>query len=246
LPRVLIAGATSTIAKALAAEFATHGFDLIVTGRDAEDVRALAADLSLRHGVQAQAVVFDVLDEQARDKSLADCLKTSGESLAGAVTCLGYLGDQATAQADSREARCILDTNFTACVATTDLLAAYFEEKKRGFICGISSVAGDRGRQSNYYYGAAKGGFSLYLQGLRNRLFRSGVSVTTVKPGFVDTQMTFGRPGMLLVASPEKVAAAIYKAATQGKDVVYVPAFWHWIMLLVRLVPERVFKRMRL
>lgn len=246
MPQVLIVGATSTIAKALAAEFAVHGFDLILTGRDAEDVRAMAADLNLRHGIQSKAVVFDVLDDQEREKSVVACLEMGGESLAGAVICLGYLGDQAGAQADLREVRRIIETNYTACVAVTDLIAAHFEEAKRGFICGISSVAGDRGRQSNYYYGSAKGAFSLYLQGLRNRLFRCGVSVTTVKPGFVDTQMTYGRPGMFLVASPEKVARAVFKAAVKGKDVVYVPGFWRWIMLLIRLVPEKAFKRLRL
>ena len=107
-------------------------------------------------------------------------------------------------------------------------------------------MAGDRGRQSNYLYGSAKAGLSAYLQGLRNRLFRSGVRVVTIKPGFVDTSMTFGRPGLFLLASPEAIARGVYKAINSGKDVVYLPWFWRWIMLVIRLVPEGIFKRLRL
>jgi short-subunit dehydrogenase len=126
------------------------------------------------------------------------------------------------------------------------LLANIFEEKRSGFLCALSSVAGDRGRQSNYVYGAAKAGLTVFLQGLRNRLFRAGVRVITIKPGFVDTAMTFGRPGMFLVASPESVAVRIVKAILKCEDIVYAPAFWRPVMLLIRLIPEKVFKRMRL
>ncbi|MGA9666286.1 MAG: SDR family NAD(P)-dependent oxidoreductase [Gallionella sp.] len=118
--------------------------------------------------------------------------------------------------------------------------------KRRGFIIGISSVAGDRGRQSNYVYGAAKGALSLYLQGLRNRLYPSGVRVITVKPGFVDTAMTYGLPGMFLVASPQYIGERIVRALESSADVVYLPWFWRYIMLVIKIVPEPIFKRLKL
>ena len=158
---------------------------------------------------------------------------------------MGYLGDQTKGQNDWEEARRILETNFTGCVSALNIVANYFESRRTGFICAVSSVAGDRGRQSNYLYGAAKAGLSAYLQGLRNRLFRANVKVITVKPGFVDTHMTYGRPGLVLLASPESVAKGIFRAVATGKDVVYLPWFWRLIMLIVRSVPEGVFKRLR-
>ena len=144
------------------------------------------------------------------------------------------------------ETKRILDTNLLGAASILGLLANHFEAKQRGFLCAISSVAGDRGRQSNYVYGAAKAGLTVFLQGLRNRLFRSGVRVITIKAGFVDTRMTFGRPGMFLVASPERAGRAIVRAISQGRDVAYVPGFWRAVMLLIRAIPEQVFKRLRL
>jgi short-subunit dehydrogenase len=140
----------------------------------------------------------------------------------------------------------MLDSNFTAAVSVLNLAADYFAARRGGFLCVLSSVAGDRGRQSNYLYGAAKGGLTVYLQGLRNRLSRSGVQVTTVKPGFVDTPMTYGKPGLFLTATPERAARGILRAIRRRKDEVYVPGFWRWIMEIVRTVPECVFKRMKL
>jgi short-subunit dehydrogenase len=158
---------------------------------------------------------------------------------------MGYLGDQAKGQSEWEEARRILETNFTGCVSTLNILANHFELRQAGFICALSSVAGDRGRQSNYLYGAAKAGLSVYLQGLRNRLFPARVKVITVKPGFVDTRMTYGRPGLFLVASPESVAKGIFRAIAKGKDVVYLPWFWRLIMLIVQSIPEVILKRLR-
>ena len=245
MPSILILGATSSIAGAVAAEFAAHQRDLLLAGRDQEELSALAADLHLRHGIRTKTLPFDVLDFEGHESSLGSCLLAAGEALEGVVLCVGYLGDQEQAQADPREAKRILDINFTGCVSALNVVANHLERRRKGFICVLSSVAGDRGRQSNYLYGAAKGGLSVYLQGLRNRLFRSNVRVITIKPGFVDTRMTFGRPNRFLVASPQTVARGIYRAVVQGRDVVYLPWFWRWIMLAVRAVPERVFKRLR-
>ena len=139
----------------------------------------------------------------------------------------------------------IVEINYTSAVSLLAPLANYFEEQGRGFLMGISSVAGDRGRRSNYAYGASKGALSLYLEGLRHRLDRHGVSVQTLKVGFVDTSMTYGKKGLFLVASPEKVARLAY--ATRGKPgVYYLSRFWRFIMLTIRLIPERLFNRMDL
>jgi short-subunit dehydrogenase len=245
MPSVLILGATSAIASALAKEFAAHKFDLILGGRDREELSALASDLSLRYGVRNSVLSFDVLDTQTHASTLQSCLSEAGKAPEGVVLCIGYLGDQAKGQTDWEEARRILETNFTGCVSALNILANHFEQRRAGFICAISSVAGDRGRQSNYLYGAAKAGLSTFLQGLRNRLFHANVKIITVKPGFVDTRMTYGHPGLFLVASPESVAKGIFKAIAKGKDVVYLPWFWRLIMLIVQSIPEAIFKRLR-
>ncbi len=240
---VLIVGVTSAIAQATAAAFAAHGHDLLVTGRNPEELEAVAADLALRHRVEVEARVFDALDFEAHD-GLMDAAGMG--PLSGVVLALGYMGDQEEAQGDFREARRIVDTNYTACVALLEKAASILEDRGRGFICVVGSVAGDRGRQSNYLYGSAKSGLAAYLQGLRNRLHPAGVTVTTVKPGFVDTRMTYGKEGMFLVASPESVGRGIYRAARRGRSVVYLPGFWRLIMWVIRSIPEPVFKRLKL
>jgi short-subunit dehydrogenase len=245
-PTVLVLGATSAIARAIAGELAARGFDLVLAGRDAPEVEILAADLRLRHRVRADARPFDALAFETHGAFVEDCVAAAPDGLFGVVLCFGYLGDQARAESDFEEARRILDTNFVAAVSVLNPIARELESRRRGFIAAISSVAGDRGRQSNYLYGAAKAGLTVYLQGLRNRLSRSGVRVVTIKPGFVDTAMTFGRPGMFLVASPEDAGRRIARAVLGGKDVSYVPGFWRYVMLGIRAVPERLFKRLRL
>jgi short-subunit dehydrogenase len=243
---VLVLGAASTIARAVAAEFARRRYDLLLAGRDAEELERLAADLQVRHGVRARALAFDALDFERHRAFVEACREASGDSLSGAVLCFGYLGDQSRAEADPSEAKRILDTNLVGAVSILGLLANHFEEERGGFLCALSSVAGDRGRQSNYVYGSAKAGLTVFLQGLRNRLSRSGVRVITIKPGFVDTAMTFGRPGMFLVASPEAAARRIVAAVVGGADEAYVPRFWRPVMLLIRMIPEKIFKRLRL
>lgn len=243
---VLILGATSGIARAVAAEFARHKYDLILAGRDRPELDATAADLAIRFDVRTHVCVFDVLALDTHSTVLSSCFSEAGNDLAGAVLAIGYLGDESLAENDLAEARRILDTNLTGCVSVLNILARHFESRGSGFICALSSVAGDRGRQSNYHYGAAKAGLSVYLQGLRNQLYHRGVQVTTVKPGFVDTGMTFGRPGLFLVASPDYVARRIFQAIRSRRDVVYIPWFWRVIMWAIRNIPEWLFKRLRL
>jgi decaprenylphospho-beta-D-erythro-pentofuranosid-2-ulose 2-reductase len=246
MARVLILGATSSIARGVAEQFARRHYDLILAGRDEPELKLLASDLGVRYGAKSAVCVLDVRDCTSHEAVLESCLESEGGSLEGAILCAGYLGDQVAAQTDAAEARRILETNFTGCVSVLEIIARRLENRGRGFICALSSVAGDRGRQSNYFYGAAKGGLSIYLEGLRNRLFPSRVCVITVKPGFVDTAMTFGKRGLFLVASPESVARGLIKAVVGGKDVVYIPWFWRPIMFLIRLIPQSIFKRMRL
>jgi short-subunit dehydrogenase len=243
---VLVLGATSAIARSVAEQLGKRGFDLILAGRDVQEIEALARDLEVRSGVRAVARRFDALSFDSHRSFLEECRAVSDDTLFGVVMCFGYLGDQKSAEHDFGEARRILETNFLAAVSVLNLAAQDLEGKGEGFLCALSSVAGDRGRQSNYLYGAAKAGLTVYLQGLRNRLSRSGVRVITIKPGFVDTQMTFGRPGLFLVTSPEAAARQIVGAILGGKDVRYVPGFWRLIMIAVRAIPERIFKRMKL
>jgi decaprenylphospho-beta-D-erythro-pentofuranosid-2-ulose 2-reductase len=243
VPAVLVLGGTSTIARAIAAELALRGFDLVLAGRDAAELDAVASDLRIRYHVATSTLRFDALDIEQHAAALAPCLTAD---LRGVVLAVGYLGDQRRAETDASEARRILDTNLTGCVTALNVVAAHLATHAGGFVCALSSVAGDRGRQSNFVYGAAKAGLTAYLSGLRNRWAADGVHVLTVKAGIVDTRMSAGMPGAGLAASPETVARAVARAITRRRDVVYVPWFWRWIMLVIRLIPERVFKKLKL
>jgi short-subunit dehydrogenase len=240
---VLILGGTSTIARAIAGELAARGFDLALAGRDLAELEAVAADLRLRHGIATTVHRMDVLDMDRHAATLAPCLTAD---LRGVVLAFGYLGDQRRAETDADEARRILDTNLTGCVIALNIVAAHLARTGGGFVCALSSVAGERGRQSNYVYGAAKAGLTAYLSGLRNRFAPAGVHVLTVKAGIVDTRMSAGMPGAALAAPPAAVARAVVTALIRRRDVIYVPWFWQPIMLLIRLIPERIFKKLSL
>lgn len=246
MPTVLVLGATSTIARSIARELGGAGYDLVLGGRDAEELAILAADLRVRFAVSVETVELDALRYETHAPVLGGVVARGGTALEGAVVAFGYMGEQASAETSLEESRLVLETNYLACVSCVEILAAHFAERRAGFLCVLSSVAGDRGRQSNYVYGAAKAALTTYLQGLRNRLFPLGVAVITIKPGIVATKMTFGVPGLPLVAEPDVVARGIVRAIARRSDVVYVPWFWRWIMLAIRLVPERVFKRLKL
>ena len=244
MSRILILGATSPIARALTWEFASRGDELYLAGRDREEIQRLAADTTIRFGTACQTGYLNALDFQSHPAFIESVLAQL-EQLDGVVFAIGHTGDQPGESMDPALALKIVEINYTSAVSLLAPLANYFEEQGRGFIMGISSVAGDRGRRSNYAYGASKGALSLYLEGLRHRLGPNGVSVQTLKVGFVDTSMTYGKKGLFLVASPEKVARLAY--ATRGKPgVYYLPRFWRFIMLTIRLIPERLFNRMDL
>lgn len=246
-PSLLILGATSTMARAVAHYFARNGWDLVLAAKDARENERNAADIRVRYGVHCGAIPFDALAFENHDKVLEDCQADLGRVPDGVLLCFGYLTDQAEAQQDFGKARRVIDINFTAAVSVLERFAAVFEARHAGFIAALSSVAGDRGRQSNYIYGAAKAGLTAYLQGLRNRLFHAGVHVITIKPGFVDTKMIYGmKVPTLLVATPEKAAADIFRAIQKRKNNAYVPRFWWLIMTIVCALPEPIFKRLKL
>jgi len=241
---VLILGATSAIARATAAAFASQGASLYLASRDEEELRRISSDLQLRYGAEVHYGLFDAKATDTHEAFFLSVISVFPD-LSGVVLAFGYLGDQSAAQ-DFKEAAKIVTSNYTGAVSILGYCANHFESQRAGFIVGIASVAGDRGRQSNYVYGSAKGALSLYLQGLRNRLHASGVRVITIKPGFVDTAMTFGLPGLFLVASPQSIGKGIVAALGKSTDVVYLPWFWRYIMLIIRCIPEFIFKRMKL
>lgn len=242
---VLIVGASSGIGRAIAREWASHGSAMILAGRDQDDLQRTAADLRIRYQVDVDVLPFDALAFDAHPAFWRECLRVRPD-LAGVIVLHGYLPSQEQAQKDVAIARQAIDVNFTSAASLVSLAANDFERQGRGFLCVFSSVAGDRGRQSNYVYGSAKAALSAFLAGLRNRLHGKGVRVITVKPGFVDTGMTWGMPGMFLVATPEQVARDVYRAVTRGTPVVYTPWFWRYIMGIIRSIPEVVFVRMKM
>lgn len=245
---VALLGAGSAIGRALSRRLARDGCGVLVAGRDLPEMERTASDLAIRFGVRAAALKFDALEFGAHEAFVEACFAAFSEGLDGVVLCHGVMPDQKEAEKDPELARTMIGTNFMSAVSLLERFARRFEEKKAGFLCGVSSVAGDRGRQSNYLYGSTKAALTAYLSGLRNRLHASGVNVLTVKPGFVDTAMTWGlvKPGSPIVASPEKVADDIVRALEERCPVLYTPWFWRWILLAVRALPERLFIRMKL
>lgn len=241
--KILIIGATSAIAHETAKCFAKDGAELFLVARSSEKLAAVQDDLKVRGAKRAESYVLDVSQLGQHEVMIQSAIETLGE-LDMALIAHGTLGDQRLSQQNVTKTLEEFTTNCTSVISLLTLLANYFEPRKKGCIAVISSVAGDRGRQSNYVYGAAKGAVSIFLQGLRNRLAKSGVKVVTVKPGFVDTPMTASVRKGLLFASPRKVGTGIYHAMLKGKEVVYLPGFWRPIMFVVKSIPEPVFKKL--
>lgn len=242
---VLVVGATSAIASALARELAAAGYNMHLASRDTEELKRLSADLGLRYGVEVGYTDFDIEDVDSHERLLDRAIETLG-NFVGVVLAAGMLVDSQQMQNEETMAAKVLAVNFTAPALLLSRCARALESRGHGFIVGLGSVAGDRGRQSNYTYGAAKGGLALYLQGLRNRLAPSGIHVLTVKPGFVDTAMTYGLPGLFLVAMPQAVASDIMRGIRKRRNTLYTPWFWWLIMFVIKAIPEGLFKRMKL
>lgn len=245
MQKVLIIGATSAIAEHTARCYAAEGAAIYLLGRNAARLQVIADDLRVRGAAQVGVGELDV-NELASHKPALDAAVAALVGLDVALLAHGTLPDQAACEADPELARREFHTNAVATLSLMADIAARLQAQKQGTLAVISSVAGDRGRQSNYLYGAAKSAVSTYAAGLRNRLYPSGVQVLTVKPGFVDTPMTAQFRKGALWATPAYVGRKIHAAIKKRSDVLYVPGFWRLIMLIIQHVPEFIFKRLKL
>lgn len=240
----LIIGATSTIARAFARQAATRGDGVVLAGRDMPELEKIASDCALRGAALAEAIAFD-----ARDPKTFESIAARAKDIEGTLSAAVFVGsmpDQSEIDADPALVDGTITDSFTGPARLLTTLAPLLEERGTGTVVGVGSVAGDRGRLGNYVYGASKAGFHAYLSGLRNRLGRSGVHVVTVKPGTVDTAMTWGMEKLPFVAQPEKIASDILRASDKKKDIIYTPIIWWPIMTIIRSIPERVFKKMEI
>ena len=242
---VVILGSTSGITLATAHEFARNGYALVLAARDDEENEILAADIRVRYQVPCHALHFDATAYDTHADFVLACQAALGTDPTGVLLGFGYMADQVVAQSDMGLVQQMVDANLTGAISILEQFGALFETRGSGFLGVLSSVAGERGKQTNYIYGATKAGLTCYLEGLRVRLFKANVTVTTIQPGFVDTKMTYGLPlPGPLVASPAQAGRAIFKAVTAGKDEAYVLFFWRYIMMIIRAIPRWQFKKM--
>lgn len=243
--RILIVGATSALAHEAAKLFARDGAELVLVARSPLKLNAVQSDLQVRGAKQIETIEADLSDLTRHQEIIEAALKPfSGLDMV--LIAYGTLGDQRACEQSVEATLQEFTTNCTSVISLLTLLANYFEQEGRGCIAVISSVAGDRGRQSNYIYGAAKGAVTVFLQGLRNRLAQKGVAVVTIKPGRVATPMTAHMPNSRLVADPRAVGRGIYRAMLRRKDVVYLPGYWRYVMWVIKSIPESRFKRMNI
>jgi decaprenylphospho-beta-D-erythro-pentofuranosid-2-ulose 2-reductase len=243
--RVVILGATAAIAESAARLWAREGAQLVLVGRNAGRLGAIADDLRIRGAAATHVVVLDLADADARGE--LDRMTMSIGSIDVVLLAYGVLGDQAAAEQDAAVARGVFETDFLSASAWCLAAANYLASRRAGVLIVIGSVAGDRGRMSNYIYGAAKGGLGILVQGIAHRLAPTGARAVLIKPGFVDTPMTAGiaRKGILW-SRPEVIAAVIKKAAERGGPIVYAPWWWRFIMLIIRQAPSRILHKTKL
>lgn len=236
---IAVFGATSSLAQALCHRLAARGHGLVLAGRDEQELELLAGDLSVRYGISPRIILMDMMDASFNAEALLDDIGV----IDSVVIALGDLPGDAMFSRDG--IAYAAHVNYTAPAQIAAAACEHLAKEKYGTVVIISSVAGDRGRRSNYPYGAAKAALSAFASGLRNRYAGEGVHVMTVKPGFIDTPMTWGMKSPL-IAGREYVADTIAGAMEKRKDVLYVPFFWRFIMLIICAIPERVFKRLKL
>jgi len=238
---IVIVGATSGIGSAAAGELARAGFDLVLAGRNMERLTRLGSDLAIRFGVRTECLAYDALEEGAGVRLYERVAGLCDPE--GLLVMHGVLPDPAEVNRDPAAARRCVGVNYLSVVELVIPFANFFEERKRGWIAVAGSVAGDRGRKSNYLYGSTKGALDVYLQGLRGRLAPQGVHVLTIKPGLVDTAMTahMEGPARRIMGSPERAARDIVRAIRRRRKVLYTPFYWKYVMLAVRLIPEALF-----
>ena len=238
---VLIIGAKSDIAKEVAKEYAKNGYDLYLAGRKIDELSDFSNNIDLRSSQKVVLKEFDISDFYSH-KDFYDSLEPKP---LGVIIVSGYMAEQKDCEKDFVKTLNTINVNYTGAVSILNIVANDMEKNKNGFIVGVSSVAGDRGRKANYIYGSSKAAFSTYLGGLRNRLYESKVQVLTVKPGFVNTKMTedLDLPEKL-TANPDEVAQDIFKAQQKGKNILYTKSIWVLIMFIIKHIPEFIFKKL--
>jgi len=240
---VLILGATSDIGIALAKKFASEKYNIQLAARKPEQLEPLQSDIRIRFGVSCDAFAFDALQFSTH----ALFFETLNPIPDVTVTVFGVMDEEEDAFDNWQLTQRMIDTNYTGAVSILNIAAKCYNEQKKGAIIGISSVAGDRGRASKLIYGSSKAAFNAYLAGLRNKYFKAGVHVMTVKPGFVYTRMTENMQlPKLLTSTPDEVAEIVYTGFAKRKNVIYVKWFWRYIMLIIKNIPEFQFKKMKL
>ncbi|MHB0970551.1 MAG: SDR family oxidoreductase [Thermoanaerobaculia bacterium] len=243
--RMLVIGATSAIAHETLKLFADAGIRLVLVGRNTDRLQRVGDDLRTRGATIERTILLDVTD-LTRHREVVD----QAVSILGGIDVVliahGSLGDHGLSSRDPDASSRELMINAVSTLSLLTLIADRMEQQRSGCIAVITSVAGDRGRQSNYVYGAAKAAVDVFLEGLRNRLHKSGVAVVTIKPGLVDTPMTRHLRHNVLFASAAVAGRGVHRAILRRRNVVYVPSYWRWIMLAIRLLPEPLFKRMNL
>ncbi len=243
--KILIIGAASAIAYETTRYFAKNHANLSLVARNPEKLETIKNDLQVRGAARVETCQLDLNDLDQHQHMIQEAIETLG-GLDIVLISHGTLGDQQLCEQSVAKTLEELNTNFTSVISVLTILANYFEQQRHGCIAVVTSVAGDRGRPSNYVYGTSKGAVSIFLQGLRSRLARSGVTVLTIKPGLVDTPMTAMLKKGPLFAQPSSVGKGIYKAINKRRNVVYLPWFWRPIMLIVKSIPEPLFKRLSL
>jgi short-subunit dehydrogenase len=243
MKNVLILGATSDMAQAIAKRYAAEGWSLTLAALEPDLLEPIASDLVVRSGAEIQTLEFNATDF-SNHRKLYDALQTKPDVV---IAAFGYMSDQMEVRSDLEAIQRTIDINFTGMATMLSVVAEDFEKRGIGSIAAISSVAGDRGRQSNYIYGSAKAGLTVFLAGLRNRLAEKGVHVMTVKPGFARTKMTENLElPAALTASPEQIAEAVFQGLEKKRNVVYTLWMWQWIMLIIKHIPEFIFKKMKM
>lgn len=243
--RILVLGATSGIAEACCRLWASRGDHLFLIARNADRLNAVAADLRTRGAGYVDTQAIDLNDTARHPDLLAHAINSLG-GLEYVLLAFGVLGEQTQAERHFEAARDVLETNLVSAVSLLTWLGNYCAQRHAGTLAVLSSVAGERGRKSNYIYGASKAGLTVFTDGLRNRIDREGVRVMTIKPGPIRTAMTQNMKGSAKFADVETTAASIVKSIDAGGDVVYVPGIWRAIMLVIRAIPERFFKKLDL
>jgi short-subunit dehydrogenase len=245
MKNVLIIGATSAIAEATARIYAGRGYNLYLIARNGEKLTVIAKDLKIRGASNLNFATFEAKEIDSHEKIINSTVETLGR-IDIVLIAHGSLPDQEACEESFANALEEINTNAISVLSLLTYLANIMKEQGSGVIAVITSVAGDRGRQSNYIYGSAKGMVSLFLQGLRNRMYKSGVHVLDIKPGYVDTPMTAEYKKGMLWSKPQTVAARIATSIDRQRYAVYCPFFWKIIMVIIRNIPEFIFKRLAL